>query len=151
MTIYTGDLAKAGTDSNVTLKFFGSKGASNEVTIEKLESRFDRASRDSLMVELDDIGSLRKVRVSHDAHGSRKDWFLEQIEATNMQTGKSYLFVAREWLSKSRADSRGLTVDVPLFKDGHETIATTDYRIEVKTSDVSGAGTDANVFIVSKV
>lgn len=50
MIIYTGDLPKAGTDSNVTLKFFGSKSASSDIFIEKIENRFDRASADNLHV-----------------------------------------------------------------------------------------------------
>jgi hypothetical protein len=57
-----------------------------------------------------------------------------------MKTRKSYLFVANEWLSKTKKGSKGLTIDVPLFKDGHETIESTDYKIFIKTSDLSGAG-----------
>jgi hypothetical protein len=34
----------------VTLKVFGTKGASSDVVIEKLENRFDRNSTDSFMV-----------------------------------------------------------------------------------------------------
>ena len=55
------------------------------------------------------------------------------------------MFKCQEWLSKNKEGSRGLTIDIPLFKDGHEMIKTTDYKISVKTSDMSGAGTDANV------
>ena len=50
VSIYTGDLAKAGGDSNVTLKFFGSKGTSSDIFIEKMENRFERASIDDLPV-----------------------------------------------------------------------------------------------------
>jgi hypothetical protein len=91
-----------------------------------------------LKIELDDIGSLKKVRVSIDGKGSRREWFLDRIEATNMKTRKTYLFVAQDWLSKAKKGS--LSIDIPLFKDGRETIGTTDYKLTVKTSDVSGAG-----------
>lgn len=50
MTIYTGDLAKAGTDSNVTVKVFGTKGNSEDIFVEKIENRFDRAAEDTVMV-----------------------------------------------------------------------------------------------------
>ena len=50
VTVFTGDLPRAGTDSNVTLKFFGSKGTSSDILIEKIDNRFDRASEDNLMV-----------------------------------------------------------------------------------------------------
>lgn len=97
---------------------------------------------------MDEIGSLKKVRVSHDGKGTRNEWYLDRIEMTNMKTKKQYVFVADQWLSKKREGSRGLSIDVPLFKNNEETIGTTDYKITVKTSDVSGAGTDANVFVL---
>jgi hypothetical protein len=50
MTIYTGDIAKGGTDSNVTVKVFGTKGTSEEIRVEKMENRFDRAAEDTVMV-----------------------------------------------------------------------------------------------------
>ena len=43
-------MARAGTDSSVTLKFFGTKGNSSDIFIEKMENRFDRGSEDDLMV-----------------------------------------------------------------------------------------------------
>ncbi|RNA20947.1 lipoxygenase homology domain-containing 1 isoform X1, partial [Brachionus plicatilis] len=147
LTIHTGDVPKAGTDSDVTLKFFGSKGTSGDIVIEKIDNRFDRDSIDTVNIDLDDIGSLKKVRVSHDGKGSRKEWFLDRIEMTNAKTKKQYVFVAEQWLSKKRADSRGLSIDVPVFRNNEQTIGMTDYKILVKTSDISGAGTDANVFI----
>ena len=77
------------------------------------------------------MGSLKKVRVSHDGKGSRRDWFLEKIEVANDKTGKSYTFIANEWLSKSKKESKGLTIDVPLLaKDGYDAIDKTDYRIK---------------------
>ncbi len=52
MTIYTGDIAKGGTDSNVTVKVFGTKGNSEEIYVEKIENRFDRAAEDTVMVKI---------------------------------------------------------------------------------------------------
>ena len=51
MTIHTGDLPKAGTDSNVTVKVFGTKGNSEDLLVEKIENRFDRAAEDTMMVK----------------------------------------------------------------------------------------------------
>jgi hypothetical protein len=147
MLIYTANEPQAGTDSNVVMKFFGSKGNSNDIFIEKMENRFDRGAVDELNVELDQIGALKKVRVSHDGKGSRRDWLLDRIEMTNMKTGKSYLFVCKEWLSKSKKGSKGLSIDLPVYKRGEETIQNTDYKISVKTSDLSGAGTNARVYL----
>ena len=81
---------------------------------------------DNLPIELEDIGSLKKVRVTIDARGARKEWFLNCIELTNMMSKKQYLFVCEEWLSRNQDR---LTLDVPLFKAGQETIPKTDYKI----------------------
>ena len=40
LSVVTGDVPKAGTDSSVTLKVFGSKGSSRDIVVEKLEDRF---------------------------------------------------------------------------------------------------------------
>ncbi len=132
VTLFTGDLAKAGTDSNVTIKAFGSNGASRDITIDKMEDRFERGAIDSLRVELEDIGSLKKVRVSHDAKGSRKDWFLERVEMTNLTTQKHYIFDCKEWLSKNKDHSKGLSIDVPVQKGGKVSINQTSYKISGK-------------------
>lgn len=124
VSIFTGDVQNAGTDSNVTLKFFGTKATSSDIFIEKLDNRFERASVEQLVLELEDLGSLKKVRVSMDAKGSRKEWFLERIELTNLKTKKMYVFVAEAWLSK-----KNMSIDVPLFKDGREAIGTTTYKV----------------------
>jgi hypothetical protein len=55
-----------------------------------------------------------------------------------MKTRKTFLFFAQDWLSKAKKGT--LTIDIPLFKDGKETISTTDYKLIIKTSDISGAG-----------
>jgi hypothetical protein len=126
MSIYTGDVKNAGTDSNISVKFFGSKNSSGDILIEKMDDRFERASCDTLVVELEDIGNLKKVRVTSDAKGTRKEWFLHRIEMTNMKTKKQYVFVYDNWISKS---GKGLSVDIPLMKDGHETIGNTNYIV----------------------
>ena len=82
-----------------------------------------------MIVEMEDIGSLKKVRVSHDGKGVRKEWFLDRIEMTHIKTKKQYVFVYNDWLSKK---GKGLSVDIPLYKHGHETIDTTSYKITGK-------------------
>lgn len=91
--------------------------------IEKIESRFERASLEQLVIELEDLGSIKKVRVTTDAKGSRKDWFCERIELTNLKTKKQFVFVAEAWLSK-----KNLSIDVPVLKDGREAIGATTYK-----------------------
>ena len=50
MTFYTGDMAEAGTDSQVYIKVFGVKGSSSEIFIDKLSERFERGKTDLIKV-----------------------------------------------------------------------------------------------------
>lgn len=75
---------------------------------------------------------MKKVRVSHDGKGSRKDWYLDRVELTNMNTQKQYVFDCGEWLSKSKDGSKGLSIDIPLNKGGKSTIKKTSYKITGK-------------------
>jgi hypothetical protein len=129
ISIYTGDVAQAGTDSNVTLKFFGSKGNSSDILIEKVENRFERGSVDTVLTEIDDIGSLKKVRVTNDAKGVRKEWYVERIEVTNQKTGAQYVFVCRDWIARTRDNPGGLVKDFSVLREGYESIQKTDYKI----------------------
>ena len=97
-----------------------------------MDDRFERAAIDSLKVELEDVGSLKKVRVSHDGKGARKHWFLDRVEMTNLQTQKLYQFECQKWLSKNKDISEGLSIDIPLHKAGKDTINYTSYKISGK-------------------
>ena len=94
-----------------------------------MDDRFERSAIDSLRVELEDIGSLKKVRVSHNNKGSRKDWFLDRVEMTNLETQKLYVFDCQKWLSKKTEISDGISIDIALLKGGKETIHKTSYKI----------------------
>lgn len=50
MRVVTADEPKAGTDCNVTVKVFGSKGSSRDIEVEKIDDRFDRDKTDDIKV-----------------------------------------------------------------------------------------------------
>ena len=50
VTFYTGDVAEAGTDSQVFIKVFGVKGSSSDIYIDKLSERFERGKVDLIKV-----------------------------------------------------------------------------------------------------
>ena len=50
LTVFTGDVDGAGTDSKVFIKLFGTSGATSEVTLEKADVRFERGREDFMKV-----------------------------------------------------------------------------------------------------
>lgn len=50
VTVYTGDVKDAGTDSQIFLKLFGTGGASSDILLEKQSQRFERGRADLIKV-----------------------------------------------------------------------------------------------------
>eukprot|EP00794_Sanderia_malayensis_P016965 gene16965-18674_t len=147
LTVYTGDVQLAGTDSMIYITFFGRNGKSSEMKLEKGEDRFERASVDIIRLEIDDIGSPTKIRIRHDGKGSRANWFLERVMMRNLNTDKVAVFKCNKWLSKTQEDGL-ITRELAAEIDGCKIIEETTYKIHVHTADVRNSGTDANVFLI---
>jgi hypothetical protein len=112
-----------------------------------MSERFERGRIDLIKLEIEDIAPLKKLRVGHNGKGARPNWYLEKVELRNMDTGDLAVFHVNGWLSSSKDDK--LTVrDIPATVRGKAALKSTTYKVSVKTSDVTGAGTDARVFVV---
>uniref|UniRef100_A0A8C1NXH5 Lipoxygenase homology domains 1b n=1 Tax=Cyprinus carpio TaxID=7962 RepID=A0A8C1NXH5_CYPCA len=109
---------------------------------------FERGQEDTFNLEIDDIAPLKKLRVRIDATGSRPDWFLDKIIMRNLSTEEVYVFTYEEWLSKTKGPKRTKVCELPAVVDDEEMVEKTTYSIQVKTSDLTAAGTDANVFLI---
>ncbi|XP_067084534.1 lipoxygenase homology domain-containing protein 1 [Osmerus mordax] len=147
-TVVTGDTQNAGTDTNIFLTVFGANGTTEEMLLAKNENRFERGQEDTFNVEVDDIAPLKKIRVRIDGSGSRPDWFLDRVLMRNMTTGEQYEFTYENWLSKTMGPKRVKVCELAAVVDEEEMVERTTYIIQVQTSDVGGAGTDANVFLI---
>lgn len=146
ITVVTGDVQSAGTDAVLKLIAFGDNGTSGECVLEKSSERFERGRTDIFKIEIDDVAPLKKIRVFHDGKSSRPDWFLEKIELRSLATGDLYTFNCSQWLSKTLGEKK-LSYDFPATVKGKQVIKSTTYKVLVKTSNVRGAGTDANVYV----
>ncbi|KAI5096357.1 lipoxygenase-like domain-containing protein 1, partial [Silurus meridionalis] len=148
VTVVTGDVQHAGTDTQIYLTLFGVYGTSEEIPLPKLEDRFERCQTDTFNLEIEDIAPLRKMRVRIDGSGSRHDWFLDKIVLHNLETDEVALFVYEDWMSRTYGTKRTLVCEMPAIINDEEVVQLTTYTISVKTSDLAGAGTDANIFII---
>ncbi|XP_045881747.1 lipoxygenase homology domain-containing protein 1 isoform X2 [Meles meles] len=147
MTVWTGDVVGGGTDSNIFMTLYGINGSTEEVKLDKKKARFEREQNDTFIMEILDIAPFTKMRIRIDGLGSRPEWFLERILLKNMNTGDLTMFYYGDWLSQ-RKGKKTLVCEMCAVIDGEEMMEWTSYTVSVKTSDILGAGTDANVFII---
>ncbi|XP_033751254.1 lipoxygenase homology domain-containing protein 1-like isoform X2 [Pecten maximus] len=142
--VTTGDITEAGTDTQITLTVFGAKGTSAPVLLEKIGDRFERGHSDLIKMEIEDVAPIKKIRIQTNGKGSRPDWYLEKLTLRSYETDALSVFEVNDWFGKKKGT---LMRDIAAKERGKFVIKETSYRISVKTSDVSGAGTDAKVFI----
>ncbi|XP_059102112.1 lipoxygenase homology domain-containing protein 1 [Peromyscus eremicus] len=147
MTVWTGDVVGGGTDSNIFMTLYGINGSTEEVQLDKKKARFEREQNDTFIMEILDIAPFTKMRIRIDGMGSRPEWFLERILLKNMDTGDLTMFYYGDWLSQKKG-KKTLVCEMCAVIDGEEMMEWTSYTVSVKTSDILGAGTDANVFII---
>ncbi|KAM6931491.1 lipoxygenase homology domain-containing protein 1 [Xenentodon cancila] len=147
-TVVTGDNQYAGTDTNIFLTVYGANGSTEEMLLPKNGDRFERGQEDTFTLEIDDIAPLKKIRIRIDGNGSRPDWFLDRILIRNLTTEEVYLFTYENWVSSTMGQKRTKVCELPAVVDDEEMLETTTYIIQVQTSDITGGGTDANVFLI---
>ncbi|KAM9307093.1 lipoxygenase homology domain-containing protein 1 [Pholidichthys leucotaenia] len=148
VTVVTGDVQNAGTDTLIFMSVFGVNGSTEEMLLQKNEDRYERGQEDTFSMEIDDIAPLRKMRLRIDGSGSRPDWFLDKVIMRNLTTEEVAVFTYEEWLSRTHGPKRTMICEMAAEVDEEVMVELTTYTIQVKTSDISGAGTDAKVWII---
>ncbi|XP_059690106.1 lipoxygenase homology domain-containing protein 1 [Gavia stellata] len=148
VTVVTGDIESGGTDATIFMTVFGSNGNTEEMQLEKNGDRFERGQEDSFIMEIADIAPLRKMRIRTDGKGTRPHWFLERIILKNLTNQEVATFTYGEWLSKLKNAKGSLVCEMPAVINDEQMMEDTTYTLQVKTSDVGGAGTDANVSLI---
>ncbi|GCB80556.1 hypothetical protein scyTo_0016249, partial [Scyliorhinus torazame] len=148
VTVVTGDTPNGGTDANIYMSVFGANGSTEEMLLDKSGDRFERGQEDTFNMVIADIAPLRKIRIRTDIKGYRPDWFLDKVIMLNQSTKGVTTFTYNDWLSKTRGTKRSTICELAAVIDDEEMVEKTTYIITVKTSDISGAGTDANVSLI---
>uniref|UniRef100_A0A1I8I840 PLAT domain-containing protein n=1 Tax=Macrostomum lignano TaxID=282301 RepID=A0A1I8I840_9PLAT len=148
--VFTGDVRGAGTDANCHIVLFGDSGDSGVIPLQQSKThvnKFERNNCDEFEIELVDIGELHKIQIGHDNANPWPDWYLEKVEIDCPRLGMSWVFPCGEWIGKSKGDGQ---LDKTLYPQQGVTKIYANrvpYEITTYTSDKSGAGTSANVFI----
>ncbi|CAK8676643.1 unnamed protein product [Clavelina lepadiformis] len=150
VTLFTGNVQGSGTDCVIHLSIYGAKGTAPDIVIRKSEEAgilFERGSVDVANIEIDDIAPLKMIRLSHDGKGQRPSWFCEKVELRNLDSGKVTVFPCDAWLSKTMGEKQ-LTREFSASVGGRTVLKKTTYKLNVKTSNQRGAGTNANIFCI---
>ncbi|MER5890656.1 PLAT/LH2 domain-containing protein [Streptomyces sp. NPDC001941] len=106
ISVFTGNVNGAGTDANVFLTLYGSRGSSDELQLDSEGDDFERASTSVFTYTLEDLGDLRKVRVRHDNSGARPGWFLSRILVRDMDGDREWTFPCSLWLATDEFDEQ---------------------------------------------
>uniref|UniRef100_A0A1I8HA00 Lipoxygenase homology domain-containing protein 1 n=1 Tax=Macrostomum lignano TaxID=282301 RepID=A0A1I8HA00_9PLAT len=146
--VKTGKMRLAGTDANVYCNLFGNKSDTGNRPLKYSETNkdpFERKKEDLFTLEAIGLGDqIEKVRIGHDGTNPGAGWYLEKLTVwRDDQPDKKFEFVCDRWLDKNEDDGQ-IERDLTLIGSMLDKMS---YNVSVKTGDVAGAGTDANVFL----
>lgn len=79
VTVHTGDVDKAGTNSNISIRFTGEDGQSGPQDLDNDQDNFERNQTDVFTLHLLDLGKINTVAVCSDMSGDRSGWYLDWI------------------------------------------------------------------------
>ncbi|CAF3703956.1 unnamed protein product, partial [Rotaria sordida] len=145
--VYTSDIRGAGTDAEVILVLYGHNAKSDNIKLRSKSDTFEAGQCDEFKVDVADVGTPFKLRVSHDNKKLFSPWHLDRIEMENLNTNKRYKFHCGRWLSKDD-DDKQIIRELPAEGPGiSKPLPIVKYTVDVHTGNKTGAGTDANVFI----
>ncbi|KAJ6662996.1 hypothetical protein lerEdw1_010817, partial [Lerista edwardsae] len=151
VTVKTADKKHGGTDANVFIVLYGTKDDTGTIFLmasKTNKNKFERGKTDVFMVECVDIGDLKKIKIGHDNKGKASGWFLEWVEVDAPCLGLCLAFPCGRWLDKSEDDGAIERVLFPAALQTRTYVPFVPYEITVHTSDLFGAGTDADVYVV---
>ncbi|XP_059163011.1 lipoxygenase homology domain-containing protein 1-like [Physella acuta] len=145
----TGDEKGSGTDANVTLTVFGSKGGSGPLTLgTNGQENFRTGQTDQFDIWLDpaDIGDITKVRLEHDNTGRSPGWKVDKLTLENDETGEKHEFKVNRWLDYNQPDG-DVVYEGAAQQADQTSLPVYKYIIKTVTEADEGAGTNANVYM----
>eukprot|EP00854_Cymbomonas_tetramitiformis_P003095 gene3095-3928_t len=145
--VHTSDVKFAGTDANVHVTLFGSKGNSGKQALSNSKNNFERNMVDQFILKgLPNVGAIDRVLLGHDNSLPGAGWHVFQVEVFSINTGERVIFPVDRWFA---TDEEPYQCEQTLFplKDGKVQGSLCDYQVNVHTSDIRFAGTDAEVSV----
>ncbi|CAG9460469.1 unnamed protein product [Pedinophyceae sp. YPF-701] len=146
LRVFTSDVRGAGTDSDVFVNLYGSRGCSGERQLDTgLHNDFERGQVDTFFLDTDDLGALNKVTVRTSGHGLGDSWHLDRIEVSDAHAGLGddharVVFSYGDWLGSKH------TLKQDIVAEGvSDPIASREYEVRLFTEDYKGRESDVFV------
>jgi hypothetical protein len=101
--VYTGQATPGvtgATDANVFVTLYGTRASSEELRASNGIGRFGLTGRDSVTVQLSDLGDVGRVHVRHDNTGVTPGWFLDRVVVRDEENDKEWTFPCQRWLAR---------------------------------------------------
>ncbi|MDJ0597945.1 MAG: PLAT/LH2 domain-containing protein [Crocosphaera sp.] len=111
IVVYTGDIRNAGTNANVYITLYGTRGQSNEYSLDNRENNYQRGDTDEFTLRMANLGDITQVKIRHDNSGIAAGWYLNKIVVNNpdsVQQGP-WTFPCYKWL-EGKHNARHLSV-----------------------------------------
>ncbi|KAK3579121.1 hypothetical protein CHS0354_022141 [Potamilus streckersoni] len=154
--VHTGEKFKAGTDANVYLQVFGQRGDTGKrrLMTSKINphNKFEAGKIDLFEIEAVDLGTLTKVKVSHDRAGEETGWFLHKISIKESDAKDKYVFKWDRWLDiedgRTTVEAELPLTEVLEDKEPEpkpQTPHAVEWKVLVTTSSEPDSSTDAKV------
>ena len=142
VTVYTGNVKDAGTDAKVRISLYGTAMQTlkeNILLTSNAKNLFERGAVNTFtFTDTKKYDAVNYCQVWHDNSGKAPGWYLDKIIITCKETGKSWVFIAHRWLSKTDGDKK---INVFLYIWDHF------YNVTITTGNMKYGGTDAKVYI----
>jgi hypothetical protein len=107
VVVKTGDIKDAGTDADVYLTLIGTNGTMSEPRLlDNEQDNFERNKRDVFDIKMKDIGEIDHIVIGHNNEREKPGWFLETVEISREDLGKTWTFRGNRWLSRDEEDGQ---------------------------------------------
>ena len=140
VSIKTGNIRGAGTDSNIYVRLIGADGKmTDEVRLNKLISgnAFEQNRTDTVTASFNcDVGTVDEIQVRSDMKWLAADWYVDWIKVRQEGSKIETTFTVGEWIADK--NTRIYTTSPK---------KSTQYKLTVNTGDELGAGTDSMVYV----
>lgn len=103
--VKTGNVDGAGTDANVYIQIFGSKGTSRKYLLDLSGDDFEKGYKGFYPFGCADLGTIQKITMSHDNSGDYAEWFLEEVWVNDVDASVSYDFKCSCWLKGNESQN----------------------------------------------
>jgi hypothetical protein len=89
--VHTSDKRGAGTDANVFVDLRGDLASSGNIVLDNSQNNFERGKIDEFVRKTKNVGAISSIVIGHDAKGVGAAWHLEQVDVTELASGKVLL------------------------------------------------------------